>query len=130
MPKATQVIAALVVALALQQGRSNAQEREPAFQTPTLGVKPLTPVIDMGNSIRKMKVKITYLLINRRTGQINQDSPTEWAFYDCKNHRIAFGFRSDGADTEWVDAWNRETNEIGNWNAERNPAYWQRVMCK
>jgi len=130
MPKVAQVITAVVVALALQQGRSNAQEREPAFTTGCCKVSPLTPVINMGNGIKKMKAKITYLINYRQPAQSGQNSTTEWAFYDCNNHKIAWGFRSDGADTEWIDAWNHETNEISFANSERNPASWQKVMCK
>ena len=129
MPNATQVLAALVVALALQQEKSNAQEWEPAFTTPCCEVSPMTPVIDMGDGIKKMKAKITYL-INYRPGQGGRNSTTEWAFYDCNNHRIAWSFRSDGADIVWIDAWDHYWNAIGEWNAERNPASWHRVMCK
>jgi hypothetical protein len=130
MQRAMHIFTAFLLAMLIQQGRTEAQEAEPAFTTGCCGVKPLTPVIDMGNGIKKMKAKIIYLINYRQPAPSKQSETTEWAFYDCNNHKIAWGFRSDGADTEWIDAWNPETNEISVANSDRNPASWQRVMCR
>ena len=99
----------------------------------TCDITPLSPVFSIGSGAVKMKARIVHNIYNnsgREPYLERSSSVVQWTFYDCQKHKIAWGYRSDGGDAEWGEAWDAENNQIAMWGAARNPSAWHQVMCR
>jgi len=110
-----------------------------AWETPCGGpvicnINPLSPVYDLGDKIRRMKVKIKTTIFcdgffSCTDGVDSISYQTTWAFYDCKKHRLKWGNRSDGLDGVWSDVWDSSTGDISIWASGRVPKSWHEKLC-